>query len=74
MKVARSQSSELVDAGPKAPLEAFCMYCGGSVVLRKKTRVKSGGVSYFWRHADNSNHRCRGRNSLTMSLRFGWKR
>ncbi|MFL7839360.1 MAG: hypothetical protein ACK2T4_03005 [Candidatus Promineifilaceae bacterium] len=51
MRTALSEKGETIVAGSGMPEEAFCPYCGGRVILRKR-RLMGGGVTYYWRHVD----------------------
>ncbi len=63
MKTARLPDSHLpVPAAPTAPPCAICPHCGGVVVLRRRKGMNDGPVTYFWRHQDNRNRSCNGRN------------
>lgn len=47
-------------AAADAPTQAVCPDCGG-VVMRRCRRSMDGKMTYFWRHRDNRDRRCRGR-------------
>lgn len=61
MKQANSAEGREIEAAEGAPDQAFCPYCGGTVVLRGRKLMGSSKMSYYWRHLDNQNRSCPGR-------------
>jgi hypothetical protein len=62
MKLAMNNSGELIKASANAPEKALCPDCKGIVILRVRRRSnRAGDVTYFWRHENYSNPRCRAR-------------
>ena len=58
MKIAMATSGTEILASEVAPNEAVCPSCGEVVILRKRKRMNSDSVSYFWRHQQKPKH-CR---------------
>lgn len=61
MKLAKTADGHWIEARETAPAEAFCPYCGGRTVLRRRRQMGREGTTFFWRHRDNHNLRCPGR-------------
>jgi hypothetical protein len=58
MKIAESATGERVNASSRAPHEAICPCCGGTVILRKRKKMGEDGETYYWRHVDSKNPHC----------------
>jgi hypothetical protein len=62
MKLAMDNSGKLIKACASAPEKALCPQCKGIVILRVRRRTNQpGDLTYFWRHENYSNPRCRAR-------------
>jgi len=61
MKVAELENGQQIRASGSAPTEALCPVCRGKVVLRKRKKMASAIVTYFWRHLDGKNTKCSAR-------------
>jgi hypothetical protein len=61
MKQALAPDGNLIEATARAPRQARCPHCGGLVTLRGRGHMSGDGVTYFWRHRDNSSLTCPGR-------------
>lgn len=65
MIVAELANGQTVHASGTAPTDAFCPFCRGKVVLRKRKKMGSATVTYFWRHLDGKNVKCPARWKLS---------
>ena len=61
MKVACTSNGEQITASPKAPRQAICPVCGGTLNLRSRKTMNNGQKTYFWRHLSNRNTQCSAR-------------
>lgn len=60
MKRALGENGEVIEAGAGVAPTAVCPTCGCRVRLRSRRRM-GGGVTYFWRHAEEGRVPCRKR-------------
>jgi hypothetical protein len=58
VKIATLKNGKPVTASKSAPDQAICPICGGMVILRKRKKMGSSELTYFWRHKDGKNIEC----------------
>jgi hypothetical protein len=61
MKQALANDGRLIEATARAPAQATCPHCCGTVTLRGRVRMSDDVVTYYWRHRDRTAMACPGR-------------